>query len=242
MWINRDIADHTVTTALQGLGERSPPESFDSGVIPGRRGLTEPTGNAIGGSFIHVFDVPEVYAYACTIHPEHTGIVYVGDTVLRGENNSIDLIVGADFPLNLAKTPRVVFAAVPTMAVLDLPPTTAITYRISISNPMGQEIYNEEFVDVDGVLYVELDPEPAANEASTTPSALRQSFLTWGPDLSGTAIGPNTGAFHIRGPVFTQFNQPYTLLLTITAIDDNILKSPITEQFTLQSQVPGGQQ
>ena len=242
MWINSDTVDHTVTTAQQGLGERSPPESFDSGVIPGKRGLVEPGAPAVGGSFIHAFDVPGVYAYACTIHPEHTGIVYVGDTVLTGQNGNIDLIVGADLPLDIAKIPRVVFAAVPTMTVEDLPPTSSITYQISISNPMGQEIYNGEFVDVDGVLYVGLDPEPAANETATTPSALRQSFLTWGPDLSGTATGPNTGAFHIRGPVLTQFNQPYTLQVDITAIDENILQNPITEQFTLQSQAPGGQQ
>lgn len=242
MWVNRDIADHTVTTAQQGLGERSPPESFDSGVIPGKRGLVEPGAPTVGGSFIHVFDVPGVYAYACTIHPEHTGIVYVGNTVLRGENGNIDLIVGADLPLNIAKIPRVVFAAVPAMAVEDLPPTTQITYRIGISNPAGMEIYNEEFIDVDGVLYVELDPEPAANEAFLTASAQPQSFLTWGPDLSGSATGPNTGAFHIRGPVLTQFNQPYTLQVAITAIDENILQNPITEQFTLQSQVPGTQQ
>jgi plastocyanin len=242
MWINSDTVDHTVTTAQQGQGGLSPPESFDSGVIPGKRGLVEPGAPTAGGSFIHAFDVPGVYAYACTIHPEHTGIVYVGDTVLTGQNGNIDLIVGADLPLDIAKIPRVVFAAVPTMAVEDLPPTLQITYQISISNPMGQEIYNTEFVDVDGVLYVGLDPEPAANETATTPSALRQSFLTWGPDLSGAATGPNTGAFHIRGPVLTQFNQPYTLQVAITAIDENILENPLTEQFMLQSQVPGGQQ
>lgn len=161
--------------------------------------------------------------------------------MLREANRNIDLIVGAEL-LNIGKIPQLVFAAVPTMSVEDLPPTTTqITYRISISNPAGMKIYNEEFIDVDGVLYVELDPEPAANEAFLTASAQPQSFLTWGPDLSGTDTGPNTGAFHIRGPILTQFNQPYTLQVVITAIDENILQNPITEQFTLQSQMPGTQ-
>ncbi len=240
MWVNRDLADHTVTTAQQGLGELSPPESFDSGHIPGKRGLIEPGAPTVGGSFVHQFDTPGVYAYVCEIHPEdHSGIVYVGDTVLRGQNNNIDIIMGADMPLDIAKIPRTVFAAVPTRDVIDLPPTTQITYRISIFNPNGTEIYNEQFIDTDGVLYVELDPEPAAtNEATVNPSALRESFLTWGPDLSGAATGPHTGAFHIRGPVLTEFNQPYTLQVAITAIDENILQNPLTEEFTIQSQVP----
>lgn len=120
--------------------------------------------------------------------------------MLRGANRNIDLIVGAELPLDIGKIPRLVFAAVSTMSVEDLPPpTTQITYRISISNPAGMEIYNKEFIDVDGVLYVELDPEPAANEAFLTASAQPQSFLTWGPDLSGTATGPNTGHFISEG-------------------------------------------
>lgn len=243
MWINKDSAPHTVTTVEQGR-EGSPPESFDSGSIPGKRsGLYEVT--PFGGSFIHTFNTPGVYEYFCTIHPGHTGRIVVGDTIQLGQQGKLVLVEGANLPFNSSKLSRVLLAVVPSTDVIDLPPTTAVTYSVSISGPAPQNdttatnqtaagptnnpkevIYeSREFVDTDGVLHLELVPQPQVNGTNT-------GFVTWGPDISGTATGPHTGAFHIKGPVMVQ-NEPYTLKVSITNIDDEILDEPITEEFIL---------
>lgn len=241
MWINKDSAPHTVTTAQQG-GEFSPPESFDSGFIPGKRsGLYEVT--PFGGSFIYTFDKPGVYNYVCTIHPEHNGRIVVGDTVQIGQNGQMVLVEGANLPFTSSELSRIVLAVVPSAEVIDLPPTTTMTYTVSITGPppesgdvnqtavgptndLNEVIYDSrEFLDTDGVLHLELIPQPQVSGTTT-------DFVTWGPDISGTATGPHTGAFHIKGPVLVQ-NEPYTLTVSITNIDGRILEDPITEEFIL---------
>ncbi len=245
MWINKDTAPHTVTTFGEGL-EFSPPESFDSGHIPGTRsGLFEVT--PFGGSFIHTFDKPGVYEYFCTIHPNHEGRIVVGDTIQLSQNGKMILVEGANLPFNASELSRILLAVVPSKEVIDLPPTTTMTYNVSLLGPppqsgqganqtgigleedLNQVLYSEQFLDTDGVLYLELIPQPAVNGSST-------EFLTWGPDISATATGPHTGAFHIKGPVLIQ-NEPYTMQVSIINIDGDILEEPITEEFILSSEL-----
>lgn len=252
MWINKDVADHTVTTAEQGH-EFSPPESFDSGHIPGVRETFVPGAPSVGGSFIYTFDRPGVYEYFCTIHPGHTGRIVVGDTIQFSQNNTMILMEGASFPFTASELSRIVLAVVPSEQVIDLPPTTTIAYNISISGPapqnnnsafpnqtgigpfnnLNQLLYSEQFLDTDGVLYLELIPQPAVNETTS-------DFITWGPDISASATGPHTGAFHIKGPVLVQ-NEPYTMTVSIVNIDEQILEEPITEQFILSPQLASPQ-
>jgi plastocyanin len=241
MWINKDSAPHTVTTAEQGE-EFSPPESFDSGFIPGKRsGLYDVT--PFGGSFVYTFDKPGVYTYVCTIHPEHNGRIVVGDTMQIGQNGQMVLVEGANLPFNSSELSRIVLAVVPSPEIIDLPPTTTMTYTVSITGPppesgdanqttagptndLNEVIYDSrEFLDTDGVLHLELIPQPQVNGTTS-------DFVTWGPDISGTATGPHTGAFHIKGPVLVQ-NEPYTLRASITNIDGRILEEPIMEEFIL---------
>ncbi|MDQ3967755.1 MAG: plastocyanin/azurin family copper-binding protein [Thermoproteota archaeon] len=242
MWINKDSAPHTVTTFRQGV-EFSPPESFDSSHIPGTRsGLFEVT--PFGGSFIHTFDKPGVYEYFCTIHPNHEGKIVVGDTIQFGRNGTMVLMEGANLPFNASELSRVLLAVVPSKEVIDLPPTTTMAYNVSILGPVPQGggaaanqtgigpinnpnrmLYSEQFLDTDGVLYLELIPQPAVNGSTS-------DFVTWGPDISATATGPHTGAFHIKGPVMVQ-NEPYTMQVSIVNIDEEILEQPITEEFIL---------
>ncbi len=247
MWVNKDVADHTVTIAEQGL-EFSPPESFDSGHIPGVRETFVPGAPSVGGSFIYTFDKPGVYEYFCTIHPGHTGRIVVGDTIQFGQNNTMILMEGANFPFNSSELSRILLAVVPSEEVIDLPPTTTMAYNVSISGPAPQNnsaltnqtgigsfnspnqlLYSEQFLDTDGVLYLELIPQPPVNGSTS-------DFVTWGPDISATATGPHTGAYHIKGPVLVQ-NEPYTLTVSIVNIDEDILEEPITEQFILSPQL-----
>ena len=247
MWINKDSAPHTITTFRGGL-EFSPPESFDSGHIPGTRsGLFEVT--PFGGSFIHTFDKPGVYEYFCTIHPNHEGRIVVGDTVQLSQNGSMVLMEGANLPFNSSELSRILLAVVPSKEVIDLPPTTTMTYNVSLLGPVPQRgvtanqtgigpindpnrvLYSEQFLDTDGVLYVELIPQPAVNGSIS-------DFVTWGPDISGSATGPHTGAFHIKGPVMVQ-NEPYTMQVSIVNIDEEILEEPITEEFILSPKLAG---
>ncbi len=245
MWINKDTAPHTVTTFAEGL-EFSPPESFDSGHIPGTRsGLFEVT--PFGGSYIHTFDKPGVYEYFCTIHPDHEGRIVVGDTIQLSQNGQMVLMEGANLPFTASELSRILLAVVPSKEVIDLPPTTTMTNNVSILGPLPQSgptastnqtgigiglednpnqvLYTEQFLDTDGVLYLELIPQPAVNGSTT-------EFLTWGPDISATATGPHTAAFHIKGPVLVQ-NEFYTMQVSIVNIDEVILEEPIIEEFIL---------
>lgn len=106
MWVNKDIADHTVTTTEQGH-EFSPPESFDSGHIPGVRETFVPGAPSVRGSFIYTFDKPGVYEYFCTIHPGHTARIGVGDTIQFSQNNTMVLMEGANFPFNSSELSRI---------------------------------------------------------------------------------------------------------------------------------------
>ena len=235
MWINKDTAPHTVTT-----------ESFDSGFIPGKRsGLYGVT--PFGGSVIFTFDTPGVYEYHCTIHPGHTGRIVVGDTVQLGQEGKMALVEGANLPFNSSELSRILVAVVPSTEVIDLPPSTVMTYNVSISGPAPQSgsgnqtgvgptndpnevLYDaREFLDADGVLHLELIPQPQVNGTET-------GFVTWGPDISGTATGAHTGAFHIKGPVLVQ-EEPYTLTVSIVGIDERVLEEPITEEFILSPEL-----
>jgi hypothetical protein len=100
-------------------------------------------------------------------------------------------------------------------------------------NNLNQLLYSEQFLDTDGVLYLELIPQPAVNGTTS-------DFITWGPDISASATGPHTGAFHIKGPVLVQ-NEPYTMQVSIVNIDEQILEQPITEEFILSSQLASPQ-
>ena len=84
-------------------------------------------------------------------------------------------------------------------------------------------------LDVDGVLHLELIPQPQVNGTET-------GFVTWDPDISGTATGTHTGAFHIKGPVLVQ-EELYTLTVSIVGIDERVLEEPITEEFILSPEL-----
>ena len=184
----------------------SPPETIQSDVIPPN-----------GGSFVHQFNHPGRYLYFDQFNPSAFGIINVGSDIERGKN--FDMQIGGinSIPFNPNKLQDVVLSFVPKS--IKIPPAISLDYSVTILDSTAKPLYSHTFTDSDGILDVELIPV----------SEQEQQFTTWGPDLK---TSHSDGVFHISGPVLVQ-DSPYSLQISISAIDGRELQNPISETFDL---------
>jgi plastocyanin len=211
VWFNDDDGQHTVTTI--STSTYSPPENIDSGPIPGQ-----------GGSFIHTFTKDGIYDYSDQINPSVHGRIYVSSTMEKG--NNMNMLIGGKLPFNPKQARSILLSFVPT--TVTIPPTTIMTYNVSIWNSSGKTIFNHAYDDNDGILDVELVPTLSKN-------VTQQQFTTWGPDFTSQEAFQTAGTFHIKGPVLAE-NSPYKIAVSITSKDNQILSNPISDTFTLPPQ------
>jgi plastocyanin len=214
IWFNDDDELHTVTTISNST--YSLPENIDSGAII--------TG---GGSFIHKFTKDGVYDYYDQFNPSIHGRIYVTSTMEKG--NNMNMLVGGKLPFNSNQSRSMVLSFVPTN--IAYPPTTSMTYNVSISNSTGKPIFNHVYDDDDGILDIELILTHSKNVSKTA-----TEFTTWGPDfISQDLPFRTTGTFHIRGPVLVE-NIPYNITVSLVSKDNQIFANPILDTFTLHPQ------
>ena len=190
----------------------SPPETIQSGVIPPN-----------GGSFIHQFNHPGRYLYFDQFNPSSFGIINVGSDIERGKN--FDMQIGGinSIPFNPNNVQNVVLSFVPKS--IKIPPAISLDYSVTILDSTGNPLYSHTYTDSDGILDLELIPI----------GEQEQQFTTWGPDLK---TSHTDGVFHISGPVLVQ-DSPYSIQISIFAIDDRELQNPISETFDLLA-LPSG--
>ncbi len=213
IWFNDDQSPHSVTVN-ESSSQAKPNTSFDSGMI------------SPGGSFLHKFNSPGTYAYYDRVNPFAKGKVSVGDSFENGKN--MDMLVGGNvIPFNASKLSRLTVSFVPHGNVATIPPKVSIAYNVTIANSTSV-LFSHQFVDIDGILDLELIPVSKANNT--------KDFEFWGPDLTDRAAGePNyDGTFHIQGPVLVD-NSVYLIRVQIVAKDGQPLSSPITDVFALPS-------
>jgi hypothetical protein len=215
IWFNDDNAYHTVTTAANST--YSPPVKFDSNFIPMN-----------GGSYIHTFSKQGIYDYYDKQHPSMHGRVYVGTGIELGKN--MNMMIGGKIPFNPNESRRVVLSFIPKN--LTIPPRTALTYQVTISDPLEPWlIFSHRYDDSDGILDLELIP----THKSLSPTTNSTDFITWGPDFRSQESIRSTGTFHIKGPILVE-NSQYNIRIAIIARDGSILSKPIADTFALHSQ------
>ncbi|HZA07025.1 MAG TPA: hypothetical protein VE619_04905, partial [Nitrososphaeraceae archaeon] len=183
----------------------SPPETIQSGVIPPN-----------GGSFIHQFNHPGTYVYFDQFNPSAYGVINVGSNIEQGKY--FDMHIGGikSIPFNPNKPQNVVLSFVPK--TIKIPPAISLDYSVTILDSTGNSLYSHTFADRDGTLDLEL-----------IPAQQEEQFTTWGPD---TQTLHSDGAFHISGPVLVQ-DSPYSIQVSILAIDGIELPYPLSETFDL---------
>ena len=211
IWFNDDTGLHSVTTTITANSSYSSPQKIDSGPIPPN-----------GGSFIHIFSKPGVYDYHDKFDPLMHGRINVGTDIEPGKN--INMMIGGKIPFNPNESSRVVLSFIPkTIAV---PPTIALTYQVTISNPVLQWlIFSHRYDDADGILDLELIPTHKSKNNST-------DFDTWGPDFRSQEAFRTDGTFHIKGPLLVE-NSEYNIRIAIIAKDGFILSKPLVDTFVL---------
>ncbi len=219
IWFNDDRALHTVTTIANST--YSPPEKFDSNIIPPN-----------GGSFMHKFTKAGVYDYYDKQNPTTTfGRIKVGDVIEYGKN--MNMLVGGirslPFSSNLS---RIVLSFVPTN--IPIPPAVALTYNVTISNSTTKLI-SRQYDDIDGILDLELIPASSSTSNTTTTRNIEHQFTTWGPDFISEEGHGSTGTFHIQGPVLTNPKDQYYITVAIVAKDSKFFPQPVVDQFILPS-------
>jgi plastocyanin len=241
IWFNNDNIYHTVTTISNTT--YSPPEKFDSGPIPGYLPGGGYFGNgALGGSYIHTFSKPGIYAYEDTQHPSNHGQIIVGNEMVKGKNMAMQF-PGQSIPFNPNNPSRVVLRFIPT--TMSVPPVLALTYNVTVVDSHGKPMFNQMFDDSDGILDLELVPMKSntsssnsssnANSTTSTSSSSNSnnsSFISWGPDFIGQEAFRTTGAFHIQGPIMVK-DALYGLKVAIVARDHSILSPPASDVFAL---------
>jgi plastocyanin len=190
----------------------SPPETIQSGVIP-----------PDGRSFVHQFNHPGRYLYFDQFNPSAFGIINVGSDIERGKN--FDMQIGGinSIPFNPNKVQNVVLSFVPKS--IKIPPAISLDYSVTILDSTGNSLYSHTYTDSDGILDLELIPIKEQD----------QQFTAWGPDLETLH---SDGVFHISGPVLVQ-DSPYSIQVSIFAIDDREVQNPISETFDLLA-LPSG--
>lgn len=225
IWFNNDEGEHSVTTLTNNT--YSPPETLNSGAISGG-----------GGSFIHQFNTPGKYVYFDQFDPSVHGVVNVGSAIETGKYFNMHIGGVNSIPFNPNKAQSVVLSFVPK--TVSFPPTSTITYNVTIVDSTGKPLYSHTYEDDDGILDLELVPAhklplsspPSATNATAMATSKAQQFTTWGPDFIGQEAVHTTGTFHIRGPMLTQ-NSPYSILISIVGKDNRIFPSPVSETFLL---------
>jgi hypothetical protein len=210
IWFNDDNGIHSVTTTMAN-SSYSTPQKIDSGPISPK-----------GGSFIHTFSKPGIYDYYDKFDPRMHGRINVGTDIEQGKN--MNMMVGGKISFNPDESRRVVLSFVPK--TIAIPPTIALTYQVTISNPLRPWlIFNHRYDDADGILDLELIPTHKSRNNST-------DFITWGPDFRSQEAFRTTGTFHIKGPVLVE-NSEYDIRIAILAKDGSVLSKPIVDTFIL---------
>ncbi|HJT47178.1 MAG TPA: hypothetical protein VJ729_03265 [Nitrososphaeraceae archaeon] len=200
IWFNNDQGQHTITTLPNNI--YSPPQAFDSGVVPGS-----------GGSFIHQFNQPGSYVYFDQFNPSVHGIVNVGYAIEQGKHFNMHIGGIGSIPFNPATAHSVVLSFVPK--TVKFPPAISLTYNVTILNSTGKTLYSHTYDDSDGVHDLEFVPIHKDTIQSginnTAGASLKKQFTTWGADFIGQEQFNNDGVFHISGPVLVE-NAPYSIV------------------------------
>jgi hypothetical protein len=176
------------------------------------------------------------------IGPVH-GVINVGSAIETGKYFNMHIGGINSIPFNPSKARSVVLSFVPK--TVSFPPTSTITYNVTIVDSTGKPMYSHTYEDDDGILDLELVPAHKSPLSSSTSSASTssanatatamantQQFTTWGPDFIGQEAVHTTGTFHIRGPMLTQ-NSPHSILISIVGKDNRIFPNPISDAFLL---------
>lgn len=217
IWFNNDEGEHSVTTLTNST--YSAPETISSGPIVQN-----------GGSFIHTFNQPGKYVYFDQFNPSAQGVVIVGSAIQTGKN--MNMIIGGQntIPFSPTKSQAVVLSFIPT--TVTFPPTTAITYKVTLLNSANKVLYSNSYDDADGVLDLELAPVHKVSFSIASSKNITSQFTSWGPDFIGEEQFRSDGVYHIRGPVLVQ-NSPYSIQVSMTAKDDKAFTNPISDTFVL---------
>ncbi len=210
IWFNNDHAYHTVTTISNS--SYSPPEKFDSKFIPMN-----------GGSFIHNFNKAGIYDYFDQQHPSDHARIIVTPGMEKGKN--MNMLIGGYIPFNSNTLARDTLRFVPTS--ITLPPTVALTYKITLLDSKGKPIFSHNYDDADGILDLELVPMK-----SNATKISSNDFTTWGPDFRSQESFRTDGTFHIKGPVLVK-DMPYSIKVDIIQEDNKILSPPVSDVFQI---------
>lgn len=212
VWFNNGANEHTVTTTNNN--GQSPPQAIDSNLIV-----------ADDGSFAYTFTEPGIYRYVDRTDPNASGIVDVGGAVEHGKY--FDMLIGGMDSVqsnNLDASQSVTLRFIPK--TISIPPTTAISYQISISDAKGK-LYSQQIDDKDGILDLEL----VSQSHTATGLVSEQQFTTWGPDFLGEEGQGTTGTFHIQGPILNGNSQYF---ITVAMLDkDDLPLTNVSDTFTL---------
>lgn len=215
IWFNDDSGEHSVTTWANN--SYMPPQVISSGPIP-----------ASGGSFIHTFSKPGIYNYYDQFDPSTHGRIAVGTDIVITKN--MNMLIGGvgDLPFNPDHAQRVVLSFVPK--TISIPPTIALTYQVTISNPIRPWLtFSHKYDTADGILDLELVPThtvPASTNATTG------GFVTWGPDFRSQEGIRTAGTYHIKGPLLV-YPSEYDIRVAIVAKDNMVFPNPIVSTFVL---------
>ncbi len=177
-----------------------------------------------GGSFIHTFSKPGTYNYYDKFNPAIHGTISVGTSIEQGKNMNMIMGGSKSSSFNPSESRRIVLSFIPKTT--SIPPTTAMTYQVTISNTLRPWIiFSHKYDDADGIFDLELIPTHKSKDNST-------DFTTWGPDFRSQEAFRTTGTYHIRGPLLVD-NSEYDLRISIMAKDGTILPKPLTDTFVL---------
>jgi hypothetical protein len=161
----------------------------------------------------------------------------------------MNMLVGGDaLPFEAGKIGRTTFSFVPHDSVTVIPPTLSITYNVGIVDSNGTQLYSNQFEDSDGILDLELIPTSSSRSSSSKQTSAvaggggggasnqtaQPQFVTWGPDLTDQEGLAGDGTYHVQGPVLTE-NEDYTIIVSITSIDDTAQSQPPSDDFLLPS-------
>jgi plastocyanin len=214
IWFNDDDSEHSVTFNNTG------PEAI------------EPTTIAPGGFFIHQFSTPGIYDYHDSENPSAKARINVGTKFEPGLY--MNMLVGGDaLPFEAGKIGRTTFSFVPHDNVTTIPPSLSITYNVTIVDSNGTHLYSNQFEDSDGILDLELIPT-SSDRSSSLSNQTVLNFVTWGPDLTDQEGVASDGTYHVQGPVLTE-NEDYTIIVSITGIDNTAQTQPPSDDFLLPS-------
>jgi plastocyanin len=219
IWFNEDESPHSVT-----FNETSPEP-------------IQPATIASGGFFTHKFSTSGKYDYYDSENPSAKGRINVGANFEPGQN--MNMLVGGDaLPFEAGKVGRTTFSFVPHDNVTTIPPSLSITYNVTIADSNGTQLYSNQFDDSDGILDLELIPTTSSRSLSsnqtTTSNQTALNFVSWGPDLTDQEGVAGDGTFHVQGPVLTE-NEDYTIIVSITSIDNTAQPQPPSDDFLLPS-------